>query len=886
MLAKANEVKLQKCKDYAGYLSQAVDLIASSPNLRELYKSYYRVKEFKYPKEYKNDISEATPGLKTLKESFKKQVVDKVGKLFIEGFTYDELVEMRNRASEQVKVVVKAVEIFEDEYDALKSAQNKVDFSDMLRYAWKLLKTDEIKEEIRSRHDYVFVDEAQDLNYIQNDIVKAIAPENGLFVVGDVKQSIYRFMLAEPNIFLERLNEWNARGEAVFFRENFRSDPEILNFVNKVFATLMIPSFGGIDYNDGNDFVINEREREVEVSPVTILTSSATKIKDSKPNYSGVYDLLSDEGENDDSPKDDASWIYNYIQNCIGKKIYVKGKEKTVEYSDIAILFRARNASDGIIPALASKGIPFNFGKFEQNNGREELKVFMDYLSVIDNVFDDYALISSLHSYIGGMTNEELADVKLKFPRSKTYAEACLAYAESDGKYAPKMKEFFDGIDRFRFLSTYTEMSEFLKLAIEESGFATYVASADNGLQNIAAINEYVYSIKGKTWAEDLHSFIVHYRECEEPKLKGKTADSNGVNVCTCHETKGLEYPIVILAGVDHKGNNTGPQVKTDKRMGVAMKYLDASKNVTYDVFDYNVISLKKTLDENEDMVRLLYVALTRAQSALAICLPDMDVLPKLLPDMCSTFGDALRYAISKDKSLLKYVEEIDPVDFEKASKVLKVCPEPLPVDEKVKEVLSFKYPEIKATELRNKYSVSQINVGDDLTLPLFAETEEKAKKGTAYHLVMQYIDLECSTAEEVRKDIERLTSCGILSYSDVKEVKPEEIALCLNSRVGKAARAGETYREKRFVLRKKASELIEGAADEYTLLQGTMDMLIIGDEVILVDFKKSYLPVEEVKEKYRKQIELYAEAVEKGLGRKCDKKWIYVFGRDLLIEY
>ena len=802
------------------------------------------------------------------------------------------VLELRNKAAKQVETLVKATLIFQEEYDALKKEASAVDFQDILRYAWKIINSDEnVREEIRSRHDYVFLDEAQDVNYLQNGLIKAIAKEDRLFIVGDVKQSIYRFQLAEPDIFLRSFGEIQEKGEGIFFKNNFRSVPAILNFVNEVFSGLMNESFGGIDYDPDHKFVIEDRVNENEVAPVTVLVPKKEKVEEKAEEEKkelSCYDLLTGElYEDENCDYTETGVILAYINEIVGKKkIKVKEDEKwvlrPVKYEDIAILYRTRPAAAQTVEAFVELGLPVNLGTFEGSVGEKELDMIMNYLFVIDNVYDDYALIASLHSYVGGMTNEELADVRRKFPAEKTFAKASMLYAAGNYKYSSKYKEFFDELDRFRKLSAYTETSEFVKTVIEESGLGTYIASGIGGLQKIAAINGYVYGFKGKVWADNLHSLVVHYRENEKPELKGASSRADGVSFVTCHETKGLEYPIVILAGLYRKPQSDGRTILVDREFGVATNYYDAENKKIVEPIDTEIINLKKSRESKEDGLRLLYVAMTRAKCALALVYDDEYEYP-YMPEFGVKFGDWLNNRFEQDTDFFKkYFEYVTPVEIKTGEKNEPLDVSPLPANEKIR--IKREYDYAKATKLHSKYSVSELNSGEAKLLP-FSEEENKATKGTNYHLVMQYVDLFAENAEEVEKSIGALVNEGIIEEEAAKEISPEDILAFLKSDLGKAAKEGETFREKRFVLRKRACELFDDASDEYTLVQGVIDMLVVGEKTILVDFKKSRSSDEVLRERYRKQIDLYAEAVEEGLSRKVDEKYLFVFGRNKMIK-
>lgn len=823
----------------------------------------------------------------------------------LKGFpSYAELEEGHRLASDHVRLLLKAVRVFEKEYDKLKAEQNRIDFQDMERYAVKLLSDEGLRAEIRDRHDYVFVDEYQDANAVQESIITSVTKEGRLFLVGDVKQSIYRFRLAEPKIFLRTYEVWRKNGNALSFNNNFRSDCGILSFVNDLFENIMIPSFGGIDYKRDGAFVIPENVAVGDIPAVSILSYpqaalEAMKLTAREEKENKVENLYTD--ENGDSVYDisqnievelnedynEASIVLDYINKVRGKEVTVKGKKIVVDYRHIAILFQKRGDAKVILSALAAKGIPLNLGSFEGNIGEVQLNVLIDYLSVIDNIYDDYSLITSLHSFIGGFSNNELKDIRLKYLNKMSFAEACLRYSrEQDTELAKKLKGFFDKVEVFRFKASFTELSSFIKEVMEGSGYATYVASLENGINIISALNGYIKGLKGKTYARNLSSYLKHFRESDPPELKALSSVENGIVISTLHGSKGLEYPIVILAGLDKtSGGGNMQSILTDRDLGVGFDFFKDEGRRKLPTIDKMAISLKKRLDEKMDKLRLFYVATTRPQSALCI-ICDVNKEPPFSVDECNCMGDYVRLALSQNESLHNVISYVSPDRLEIEERKNDVTIAEVECPEEVLDVLSFKYPFLEATKTARKYTVSSLN-NEDLgyTLSPISVEEERNVLGTAHHAVMQYIDLYADSEEEVKAEIERMSSSGLIDEETARSIDIGEILGCLRSPIIAEARESDCYRERRFVLRKSARDLGISDTDESVLVQGTVDMLIVGERIIVVDFKRSKLSDAKLKERYSTQLKLYGEAVKSTFGRYPDKLLLYVLGRNSIVE-
>lgn len=879
-----------ECKEIEFLLNvlDSVQVYENCQTLKDVYNAYatpYVKMRQPSGKKYDADFLKT---IANIRDEFNEKFKKKLDELFSCGDTYESMVSNRFEVGKQVLQIIKAVRIYQEEYDKVKSEQNKIDFADVERYAEIILKNPDIQKEVMERHKYVFVDEFQDTNYLQESIIRKVTRPERLFVVGDVKQSIYRFRLAEPTIFTNILSKWEEEGKSIFFNDNFRSDNEILYFVNCVFDILMTPDFGDIDYKNKGRFTIRENAHESQVKPVTILTTMPRKkeiAEDDFKDENGIYDITKHELYKNNVDDAEAGLIYDYIESVIGKKIFVKGEEKIVDYSDIVLMYSKRSAPKGTLELLSKAGIPLNIGDFTDELGRKEFDVFMDYVQAINNSFDDYPFIGALHSFIGGLSNVELSQIKLKVRHKNSFYERCLEYVNTfDDEISNKLSIFFKNLDKYRFLSSTIDMSSFLKQVFEESGYSTYLASQKDGENTVSAINGFLEKIKGKRFAIDLHTFVNYYLEAKKIKFKASNSDSNGVKVCTLHSSKGLEFPIVIFAGLNAKDIPNTLGVNSDRELGVGMKYYDTFTKTVNETLDKKIIQIKKDRDEAEDRLRLLYVTLTRAQSALCIILPPVEE-KCIFPMSTKNIAQWIDYCMSNDKNIESKKVVKEPHKFDEAEEFEKVLPNETEASEDVKNVLNYVYPHEIATKTARKYSVSTLNNEDRaLTLPSI-DPEERSFAGTAHHLVMQYIDLFATTRQEVQNELDRLLNENILQKEQYEEINIDEILDCLNSEVGELARTGECYREQKFVLAKKGDDVLFNGYQENVLVQGIVDLIIVGEKIVVVDFKRSKAKKETLIERYKTQLKLYGDAVKATFGQYPDRLLLYVFGRNEIIE-
>lgn len=890
-IALASDFGYEKTKKYGIESLALIEEFETVTNIRELFDAYADYKKIKNPRAVKPKDEDGIlfDKLDALKKEFKAETIKQIDTLFPTDCSYEEIVHHHIEAGKQVEQLVKAVRIFQEEYDKIKSEQNVIDFNDMERYAVEILRDPVIASEVRDRHEYVFVDEFQDTNYVEFFIISTLTKPERLFVVGDVKQSIYRFRLAEPKIFLDTLSEWEKQDKSIFFKDNFRSDGRILDFVNRVFDLLMIPEFGEIDYIKDGRFNESAKRLSEDIPAVQIIKPIKSFEKKEKAvvpkDEQGYYDIIADEIYIQPEDNTEAGLIYNYIQSVLGKKIIVKGVERTVDYKDICLMYNTRSSAQKTLTALTDAGLPLNVSDFEANVGQRELDVFMDYLSVIDNLYDDYPLIASLHSFIGGLSNKDLAKIRISAPKTPNFYTACNNYIKTrNDALSERLKEFFDQIEKFRFMATFTEITEFMKIVLEQSGYDTYLLSLENGEKIFSQFNVFIDGLKGKKCSFDLYTLLNYYKKVDYSKIKTPSDNVDGIRVCTTHSSKGLEFPIVILAGLSSSGNNSGGNILTDRELGVGMMYYDEFSASKLSTVDMQAIKIKRIKDECEDKLRLFYVALTRAECSLAVVMSESEK-GCVFPFVKNNVSNWLNYCIENDPFIQAKVVYQEPYKFEKTEKKEREMPIETTSNEIVRNNVNFVYPYLSSTSTARKYSVSALNSNNDKVELQSIDVEENSFAGTAHHAVMQYIDLQSRTKEEVEKEIDRLLAQGYIQKEQYDEINVDEIIACLNSEIMEKARQGIAYREQKFVLSKTADEVLQNGCKESVLIQGVIDLLIDGDELIVVDFKHSKLSSSKLKEKYRKQLLLYADAVSKTYDKYPDKLMLYVFGRNETIE-
>ena len=800
---------------------------------------------------------------------------------------YDTMVARHGEMAPFVRMLCDLTLRFQTLYTEQKTACCSVDFADLERYALRILADDGIAAEVRGRSQYVFVDEFQDTNYVQSAIIGLITPPERLFVVGDSKQCIYRFRNAEPRIFLDTLHQLEAEGKAVTFGANFRSDNGILRFVNKVFSQLMTTDFGGVDYAKTDRFDLRPQAPDHDTDAVDVYLYDKPKAEQSAPEQ-GVFSVRDAALVADNADDAEGLAIAKYIEAHLGEQVVVKGQTKTLQYGDFAILFVRRKAAKHVLRTLLGLGLPLNLDTFASDVGLRDVNVLLAYANVMDNYMQDYPLLTVLRSPFGGFNDAELATIRLSQAPYVPFWQAFESHAAGQDELARRARRFLDATRRYAFAASFTPLSGLFKDVLLTSGYVDYLLSKVDGVERLASLYGFVSRLDGKPFATDLPSLCTYYRTYPVEKLASVSVDSGTqrIVVSTMHGTKGLEYPVVILPCMDAKAvdNEKMTSIRLDKHLGLGVEYYDRNARVRYNTFEQYVIDRRRSANTREDRLRLLYVAMTRAQCYLFVSGKKMATGAGQVKEE-ENFCKWLMYARDKDPGLLRY-DWMPP-----ATSLARIERNrtPLVIDEGLSAVLDYRYPYQGAVGVGKKYTVTQLNArhhDGEVQLPSFLEWRDETSLGTLYHTVFQHVDYSATDAAAVADELSRLVAEGYVEADEAALVEPDVVAKCLALPVlQKTLGAGvDTMHEQRFVLAVDSAEIEEGTREQ-VLIQGVIDLLIDDGTLTLVDFKLSHRAPAALREAYRVQLSLYCRAVEKALHRKVDKCLLVEINRALVIE-
>ena len=903
----------------------------------------------------------------------RKKLKDGIGKLKSDCFalTFQEILEQLTLVQPSAEALAEVTERFIDAFAARKQDKNLVDFSDLEHFALEILVEEETGEptetakEFQNAYEEIMIDEYQDSNYVQETILRAISREvvgqNNLFMVGDVKQSIYRFRLARPELFMEKFDTYettDAPCQRIDLHKNFRSRDTVLTFTNDIFYQIMKRNLGGVDYTDeealycGADYPAGEKEDAFDSE---ILLTTTQELEEGTKQQISKQEL-------------EAKMIADRIRKMVGKEEVVDeetGEFRKVRYGDIVILLRSLSEwADLFAEVLNANGIPAHTVSRTGYFSTLEIRTVLNYLRILDNPRQDIPLAAVLKSPMAGLSDEQLARLRL-LAEDKPYHQCVKMFLEAEEKLTEKestadedmrakLKRFSETYKKLRRQTMDIPMHELLQKVLKETGYARYASALPAGRQRLA--NLHMLSEKAiayeKTSYHGLYHFIRYIDELQkydvdfgEAELVGENEDA--VNIMSIHKSKGLEFPVCFVSGMGKSFNKQDSRSKMilHPNLGVGLDIIEEDRRIKVPAFFKKVIARQTELESLGEELRVLYVAFTRAKEKLIItgCIKDEEMLQQIREIYCGSNRRALNF---KERAEAKtFLEWILPAAAASGSwdKVSYVTPWSMLEDEaaqqitehvslrqrvqqaekvsdtlyeKIKEQLSYQYPHQDAIHLVTKYSVSELKhramrelaakEEEDVTpkfleevstpyVPAFmegkAEVNQGALRGTAMHRLMECYDFtkmpDCSDefAENIKKQLTGLVQMGKVSEDMQKLIRIPSVELFLKSqlapRMKAAAMRDDLFREKPFVMGNHEME------EEMVLIQGIIDVFWVEEDgIVLLDYKTDRVDsATRLRDMYKEQLDLYAEALERIFPLPVKEKYLYSFRLNQAIE-
>lgn len=792
---------------------------------------------------------------------------------------------------------------FEDKFFALKKQRGGVDFNDLEHLTLQLLSDDETAQAIKQRYKYVFVDEYQDTNPVQEAIITALANDDHLFMVGDIKQSIYGFRGCDPSFFAHKQHTYakNDGGVTEKLNDNFRSNKDILNFVNLVFNQIMTEDLGQVDYQqfaqlNGQTPQTLKQVPSVRINFLQQPTEDDVVIDD-------YYDITAPTEVVADAIQ--AKAIANRIKSYVGMAYKDKdGTPKHIQYGDIVILMRGMTTrATDIYNTLVAENIPVTAAFKLDGFASKEVRELINLLRVIDNPYNDVYLVGVCLCAFGGFAETELAKIRLNTSGIVPFFDRLNEYASLfDDEITAKITKLLQLVDGLRFYSHGASVCEVVLKAIKQTDYNLFVEGLPNGALRLNKLNAFVDGLKGASYAESIDKFLYYIDETEETRSEQALANTNAVRIMTMHASKGLEFPIVILGGVEGQfkfdsASDTN-YVERNTDVGITALYYDFDNMKRYETLASRACNLYNKHKQREEEMRLLYVAMTRAKYALDIfaTVPQskLDKIPTAPKDAISNL-DWLLYALKRALPTLQYQGSaltIEVSEQAQASEITQhnlLC-EQLDDEGEVVQKLSYVYPFASQTQMPTKIVSSALDkqfFDDDqsVTAPVIVQ-DDKNKVGTAYHAVYQFVDYNANT-QGITNTIQRLVAEGKIDEQYARQLDVDLIFNTLHNPQLKAILSGgKAYHEIPFMLYAPYDQLAKDKRfSDKVMLQGVIDLLVIGDnKATVVDFKYTSHS-DKVAERYPYQLNSYKLAVKHICGIDCVDAYVLSIADNKLIK-
>ena len=877
-----------------------------------------------FPKKY--DDPAITDKVKAVRKAC-KETLDKKLKWFSDPA--EKVLEDLQQSAPAARGLISLVTRFSEKYTQLKRSARILDFSDLEHRTLDLLLGKQrtgitaVANEIAQRYREIMVDEYQDSNSVQDAIFEALtAKHHNLFMVGDVKQSIYQFRLADPGIFLEKYAAFTdaeeakpGEGRKILLSSNFRSSGGVISAVNDVFADCMSETVGGLNYTEAE--ALREgvphcsiQEPEVELHAIAV---------------------------NEDTYAEEAAYTAERIQNLLDGTHFVRDGDilRPIVPEDIVILLRSPGSVGMDFQyALEKCGIPCAGTAGCDLLLTEEVSTLRCLLQIISNPRQDIPLIAALASPIFGFTADDLAKLRSRNKNCGMYD----AVLQSDMNEAGAFLEVLAQLRKGASVLTLPELVELVFRLTRMD--AVYSAMTDGAVKkkNLQSFYQLAADFSAVN-SGNLDRFLEHLDSLEERGIPVSAEQPSGcVTIMSIHKSKGLEFPVVFLCGLSKRFNREDlrQQVLCHKELGLGLSCIDKKNRVRYPTLSRHAISARISAENTSEELRVLYVAMTRARDRLIMTYASqnlekdvhdiamsMDLSEKtVMTAEVSCPGEWILYsALKRTEAGALFALGGRPDQTRVSQAPWRICTaqvkEPdsdvcyhedpqIPkttVDLKaLRQLLQYSYPHEAATRAPSKQTATQRkgrlkdkeaaeNAQEDKAVwrswrkaSFAAPRMDGATYGNAMHAVMQFIRFEaCSGVEEIRAEIDRLVGARFITSEYAKLVDHTALAVFFQSDLGKKLRnSSQVLREFKFSILDDGVHYGDGLEGEQVLLQGVVDCALVEDDgITIVDFKTDHVTDEtlpEIRARYAEQVENYANAMKRIFNKPIKQKALYLF--------
>ncbi len=842
----------------------------------------------------------------------------------------DQVMEDLASTSGALRGMIRLVREFSQRYDRAKRGRNLLDFGDLEHRTLDLLLGKNrggptaAARETGSRFREIMVDEYQDSNGVQDAIFSALTQQRqNLFLVGDVKQSIYQFRLADPGIFLEKYANFvpadqaqPGQGRKVLLSSNFRSGGAVLSAVNDVFRACMSPRVGGLEY--GPEEALNEGipheplgEPEVELHLVSI---------------------------REQTYPEEAAFVAGQIRELLDGTHFVRGQEglRPIQAEDIVILLRSPGSVGGTFQkALERLGIRCTTGGGGDLLQTPEIQVLRSILQTVSNPRQDIPLVAALTSPVFGFTADDLARIRANSPKTSVY-EAVL------GDHTEKSRHFLDVLEKLRREARTRSLTGLMESLFNTARLELIYGAMENGsaaLANLHSFFRLAADFESSTNRE-LEQFLRHLEALEIkgiPLSQDQTAGA--VTIMSIHKSKGLEFPVVFLCGLSREFNRESirAQVLCDRELGLGLSCVDGKNRLRYPSMAKRAIAVKTVADSLSEELRVLYVAMTRARDRLIMTYASRNPEGELTDlasrmDLCGrelmtrevscpgqwvlyaalqrmeagalhALGGRPRELLISDHPWKIAVGEAPVLSASQGEESLEkpeISPETL---ENIRQIMDFSYPHAQASRTPSKQTATALKgrlkdqeaaedakpepVPQTWRKPSFHTGKPRGKEyGTAFHTALQYLDFsQCTDRMAIDRQIESLAVRGLLTPEQAGMIDRERLTRFFLSDLGQRIRTGNSLREFKFSLLVDAAEAGYDLEGEKILLQGVVDCALLEpDGITVVDFKTDRVTEETLEAliaRYSPQIRAYAHALARIYEMDVKATYLYFFHMD-----
>lgn len=878
---------------------------------------------------FSDDLQEIKQNVMDIRNEIKKKL-DDLKKMVV--LSKEEIFAEIKENAKSVRNLVEITLDFMKEFSAAKREKGIIDFDDMEHLALKIFNEDKnISKFYKNKFKIVMVDEYQDTNDVQEEIISKIVSENNFFAVGDVKQSIYRFRNAAPEIFLQKYKKYpeTENCERIDLSKNFRSRMQVVDAVNFIFDKLMTEDAMEIEYNDdaklnfGANYpegknIFDEKPEFIIISQDKNVANNQQDGEENLTNFEKEIQLIS---QKINKMLDDKKMVFDD-----DKKIY-----RQLTYKDVVILLRsAEGKATKAVDILAANKIPAYAEDKAGYFKAPEIQTMLNLLNVLDNLRQDIPLAAVMLSPIGGFSAEDLAKLRIDNRQDELFILVNVCAMNND-ELGLKCLEFLKKINRWRELSRQVSVPELLNTIYRETGYYDYF---DNAAGKIAQANLRVLIDRAAEFESTAFrglsrfiQFIKKIRELGNDLAAARTLgeNENVVRIMTVHKSKGLEFPVVFVADLGKRFNtqDLNDTVIANRSLGIGIyKAVESDTGIKrISTLARRVIERKNRAETLAEEMRILYVAFTRAKEKLILvgtCSNKKLDKNKNLPEKITT--QKLQDAITPlDWLLMKMDENIFDIEIFDENKI-KTSANQNEKNSETEEKNSDKIEKVESTPLENipaKLSVTEVkrrineeenfeveNLQKNLAekniyrRPNFIQKSSitGAEFGSLMHGVMQRLNLqEKLDAKNISKQIDEMIGREIFTVEQGEILKEKTFAIekFFASKIGKKIlSAKKIYRELPFSQYIDAGEIkvesFQKVAGEKIFIQGIIDLLFedSAGNWILLDYKTDRNNTDEYfKAEYREQINFYVRAMEKLLHLKIREKYLYLLGAGRLIE-